>query len=416
MSRANYWRSGGLISLCAALSLSTLACEDVPRRDYEDFKARAEGLRLPPPELSDRSEISDITGLWLINARLSAGIDLGLRVRFSLPEKITSWPEDANALQPVTLQATIWLERQNPNDPEEQHVVQVNTNVGSDGRFVLVADPLILDPESLGLASAVEAIVNLNTKTLGANELCGEATGEVTKPIVIDLEGSTFFGARDDELTLSLADLPGRCPSSDPGGDGAGGAVGGATSGATSGAEGGAPVGGDGGSMAGALGGTEVTRPDPPDLSGVTTQLGDITGHWLVNVQTSAIPLKLWASLIYTPAPEGAGGYLEGSLRREMDTYDAPPLARISANVDADGRFEIWLPGLQVLAFTADLLISAAILPPIEGEARPAGWCGAGAGLVSPINLNLEGSTLYAQPWVPGSPLVEEELLSACPE
>jgi len=404
VSCAGYKSYVKLITLCAMILLSTLACEDVPRRDYEDFKARAEGLRLPPPELSDRSEISDITGLWLINARLSAGIDLGLRVRFSLPEGVESWPEDANGLQPVTLQTTIWLERQNPNDPEEQHVVQVNTNVGADGRFVLVADPLILDPESLGLASAVEAIVNLNTKTLDANELCGEATGEVTKPIVIDLEGSTFFGARDDELTLTLSELPGRCPAS---GDPEGGAQAGGTGGADGGADGG---------VEGGTGGAEVTRPESPDLSAVTTQLGDITGHWLVNVKTSILPLKLWASLIYTPAPEATGGYIEGSLRRDTDAFDAPPLATISASVDAEGRFEIWLPGLQVLTLSADLLITAAILPPAEGEARPVGWCGAGAGMVGPpFNLDLAGSTLYAHPWVPGSP-EPVELFEACPE
>lgn len=382
-----------------------LGCEDVPRRDYDDFKARAKSLRQAPPMLSELSQISDITGLWLINARLSAGIDLGLRVRFTLKEG-NEWPNTEMGLTPTSLLASIWLERHNPMvDPP---LIEVDTNVADDGRFVLIANPLILDPESLGLSSAVEAIVNLNTQTLNGNELCGEATGSVTIPLVIDLDGSTFFGARDDEQKLTLAELPGRCPSKD---QAQAGVEAGADAGLGSGMSG-----GDQGAMQGGQGGQEILRPESPDLSAVTAQLGDITGHWLVNVKTPFITLKLWASLIYTPAPDGGGGYVEGSLRRDTDAFNAEPLTTIHADVDEHGRFEIWLPGLQILAFTADLLITAAILPPLDGEALPRGWCGAGAGFLGPpLNRDLAGSTLYAHAWIPGSP-VPDMLFDMCPE
>jgi hypothetical protein len=385
------------------LFVISAGCEDIPRKDYEDFKRRAESLRQPPPELSEDSQLYDITGLWLVNARLNAGIDLGLRVRFSTLND-SPWPSDEAGLKPTTLKALIWLER---NDPlVDPPILEVETNVSEEGRFELVANPLALDPESLGLSSEVLADVVLSTQTLSADALCGDATGSVTVPLTLNLNGSTFYAQRDDDLTLTLAELPGRCPAGE-------GEDGGAEAGTEAGV-----MGGEAGVMGGVEAGEEVERPASPDLSDVSSQLGDLTGHWLVNVQTSVIPLKLWASLIFTPSPDGQGGAVVGALRRETDPFDAPPLVTFNAPVDAEGRFEVWLPSFELMgaiSVQADLLISALTLPPsVAGEA-PEGWCGAGAGQVSrPVPLNLEGSTLYAHPWTPGEPL-PEPLLSACP-
>ena len=52
----------------------------------------------------------------------------------------------------------------------------------------------------------------LHSQTRSADAFCGLATGSVTVPLVIDLEGSTFYAARDDDAALLLADLPSRCP------------------------------------------------------------------------------------------------------------------------------------------------------------------------------------------------------------
>ncbi len=135
------------------------------------------------------------------------------------------------------------------------------------------------------------------------------------------------------------------------------------------------------------------------------------------------LPLKLWASLIYTPDPAGGGGALSGALRRELDPFDAPPLVTFSTLVDAEGRFDVWLPGFVLdgaVRVEADLLIRGATLVGEGGAEGSAGgaaaaWCGGGAGQVRrPAPIALEGTTLYAHRWTPGTS-APDPLLGACP-
>ena len=52
----------------------------------------------------------------------------------------------------------------------------------------------------------------------------------------------------------------------------------------------GGDMGGDmGDDLGGNMGGTpEVQRPDSPNLDGISGEAADITGHWLMNVKSSA--------------------------------------------------------------------------------------------------------------------------------
>ena len=59
-------------------------------------------------EVEVSSQLSDLRGMWLLNAR--QGIDLGLRVEISAEE----WPERLEKGESHTFQAKIWLDRQDP--------------------------------------------------------------------------------------------------------------------------------------------------------------------------------------------------------------------------------------------------------------------------------------------------------------
>ena len=262
-----------------------------------------------------------------------------------------------------------------------------------EGRFILTADPLVLDPEVLNVTTAVEAIVNLESSTKSADEFCGVATGSVTIPLTLDLKGSTFGARRDDEGTLTLDQVPTKCFNEEAAGEEAAGAE--------------AP-----------------TRPELPPLARQDSAPADVSGHWLVNVKLPVpIPLKLWASLVYTPPNpnaevEGAaGGIIDGTLRREADPIDAEPIIRFTSMVSADGVFEVWMPNFTldgVVSVAGDLLIGGVLIPPSTEEDTLV-WCGEAAGEArSPLMLDLAGTTLYAVPWEPGSP-APEGLLDACP-
>ena len=61
-----------------------------------------------------------------------------------------------------------------------------------------------------------------------------------------------------------------------------------------------------------------------------------------------------------------------------------------------------------------DLLIGGVILPNGASDGSPI-WCGEAAGQArSPLMLDLAGTSLYAVPWVPGTP-APEDFPNTCP-
>ncbi len=359
-----------------ALVVGLAGCsEDTPRKDYDDYRARTADRRanacvpMGPPE----SRFADVRGRWFVYALLATGIELGLRVELS----------GDTSEAPNDLQARFWLDRADPDvDPP---LTVVMTRVHEDGTFVLVAD-LALPPELLGGDTTVLASVVLAVSTLSEHAWCGDATGNVTSPIVIDLMGSTFFATRDEVDALQKGDIPFQCPrvecvdepSSDSGPTG----------------DGGPPL--DGG----------VPRPAAPDLSDVASTRRDLTGHYLMHARLAgAIALKLWVSMLYAEATDADGrvaAFVEGSLRRATDLPGSTPLITFSTPVAADGRFDIWLPGLMLDSplgpVNADILLTSATLP--------VGFCGRAAGTVrSPITLDLANTNFAMTPWAPGTPL-----------
>ncbi len=367
---------------CLAVLLGT-SCSNGPKQDFDDFLHRADrsqrdgGAGAP-------SHYEELSGTWLVNSLLAGGINLALRMRFTV---------DAGP-PPVHAHVSIWLARPDGDPtPYSASALEIDTMIDADGKFILRADPLILGPNELPVNTTVKAIVVMDSRTLGKDEWCGSATGSVDEPLVLDLAGTTFSARRDEGDMLLRKDVPQRCPGAGP-----------------------APMRPDAGAA-------DAGRPMSPDLSRVPSHLADLSGHWILSSRLAgALPLQLWASLAYVPAGPGAGGAggagaggaggagpigggsLDGALRRAVDPPGTPALVTFTTRVDADGRFEVWVPSLELPTAGGDVIKGRILLGGATLSADA--FCGVGVGDVSsPIELDLQGTTFHAVRWTPGTPV-----------
>ena len=376
--------AAGLALALVGLLVALVACDSrTPRDDYDDFRDRTASARESDRTCTGGAGVfADIEGRWLINALLKGGIRVGLRIVFDLPE-------GADGTPPLDLNARIWLHDQ----PEDQPpLVTTTTRVAEDGTFELVADPLDLGTDVIESEAAVIAVVNMHSRIVDGDQWCGDATGSVTSPLNLALDGSTFYARRDDAGALVVDDLPFECP--------------------------GDPCAADMGvepDMGPDMGVEGPERPETPDLSAVASSRRDLTGEYLVHASLAgAVPARLWLSLLYRESVAEDGtlqAAIDGALRTVDAAPDSPASANFFAPVDADGRFEVWLPGfsLQIggLLVEGDILLAAATVED--------GFCGEVAGsTTSPFELDLANSTFSAMPWVPGSE-VPMDALNACP-
>lgn len=338
-------------ALLVAAAASLAGCRG-PGDDFADYLARRGDVagddRVVP------STLEDLSGRFVLHALLAGGLDLALRAELRMDV----------AAAPIPLHARLWLATANPDaDPP---LVETDTTVAADGTFSLDAEPLMIAAGAApGLNSDVVANVVLAASTQSPDAFCGTASGDVVEPLALDLAGSTFAARRDDAGTLAPADVPASCF---PGG------------------------GGDGGVIA-------TPRPMAPDLSSVPSVPADLSGNWILTAKLAgSIGLALWATLVFTPGPDG-GGALDGALRRATDPPGSVALTTFSTAVAPDGRFELWLPELVAGNTQASVLL--------VGATRSADvLCGAGAGRVhKPVDLDLAGTTFGAVRWTPGTPL-----------
>jgi hypothetical protein len=337
------------------LLLLTLAGCRSATDDYQDFLARrqvADGS-----EQMVQSTLQDLSGMWLLHALLAGGLDLGLRVELTMD----------TTQQPIPLHARMWLATADVTvDPP---LVVTDTTVAADGTFTLHAEPLKLAKGAApGLNIAVTANVVLSVSTQSTTSWCGTATGNVAEPLSLDLAGSTF-AARPETRSLMLTDVPQSCFPKTPGG----------------------------------MMVIETPKPPSPDLSSVPSASADLTGDWIITANLAgSVPLKLWASLVYTPGtPDGGtfAGSLDGALRRATDSPGSLALSNFTTQVTSDGRFEVWLPQLVAGTIQASVLL-------VGATRSPDVFCGAGAGQVhKPIDLDLAGTTFGAIRWTPGTPV-----------
>ena len=330
-----------------ALVCALTACRSASE-DYDAYLQRTcRGAVATAGPVSSRFE--DLSGRWLVHALLAGGLDLGLKMQL--------------AMNGSALHARLWLAAADPATAPP--ILETDTMVGSDGTFVLRAEPLELGPGALNVDSTVEANVVLSASTLAPDAWCGTASGDVSKPLMLDLAGSTFAARHDDGQT-TMAEVPTSCMPGASQGCGMNGPV----------------------------------RPPAPDLSSVTSRLADLTGQWILSARLAgSLPQKLWVSLEFVAGAPGMGGSLDGALRKATDPPGAPALLTFSTAVGPDGRFALWLPGVSIGSVRADLLLVAATI-------SADGFCGKGAGQVQePLMLDLKGTTFGAARWTPGTPL-----------
>jgi hypothetical protein len=321
--------------------------------DYNDFLARRPDAGA---NQTIQSTLEDVSGVWLLHALLAGGLDLGLRAQLTMDLKQT----------PIPMHAKMWLAISDYTT--EPPLVETDTTVAADGTFDLHAEPLVLMKGTTpGINVDVRANAVLHASTQNMTAFCGTATGTVEQPLALDLAGSTF-AARPDSRTLQITDVPQSCFPKD-------------------------------GSMMPPM----VVKPPAPDLSSVSSMVADLSGNWIIAANLAgSLPLNLWAELELTPGtPDGgdSAGSLDGALRRATDAPGSLALASFTTQVSSDGRFQIWIPDLQVGQTQASVLL--------VGATRSADvFCGAGAGQVQkPIQLDLTGTTFGSVRWTPGTPL-----------
>lgn len=361
---------GAVRQLAGCLLVLATACAPSPEDDLEDFVARADRAQ-PDAGAAPPGALHDLSGRWLMRLLLAGGLDLGLKLRIRMVLGQT----------PPPIEIDFWPAR--IDDATTPPAFSAAGTVGADGSFEVVIDPLVLGPEATPSGRPIRARLALSTRTLAADELCGEASGSVTEPLSLDLAGSTFHARRDEAGSLALADLLTQCPS-------------GPARPTTPPAP--PPAGPE--------------RPAAPDLSGVSTRLADVSGDYYFSaLLAGVVPLQAHLRLAYRPG--ATGGAIDGVLMRLADAPGAPAAATFSAAVDASGRFEIWLPDFRGqrpdgVTVEATLLLATGILDADR-------ICGLGAGTVrAPLMLDLAGTTFHAARWDPATP-APEAAPAACP-
>ena len=411
--------------LCLSAGLVALtACGDsLPRTDYDNFRSRTESERIAGEIIEGESQLRDLSGRWILHADLVGGIRLGLVTDF----QVTGMVADGEVPRSYTLK--VWLHDQDVpvqactadaecggdrtcsefSVCESPPLVVTTTEVADDGTFQ-IALPLNLPAEVVNTADPVIADVILNASTTDGDAFCGFATGNVTSPLTFVLDGSTFGATRyepaqlickvdGDACTtdeqLAIGDnydhvyrlRPNKCA------EGSGPET-----------DGGMPDMGvepDGGPQ----------RPESPDLATVESEARNLTGTYILTARVNgAIPLQLWVSLIHTQGE--TAGSLDGSLRSVTDMPGDDALETFTTTVDAEGRFEIWLPELVVATDLAT--VEANLL--LGGATVEMGFCGRATGevIAPPLGALNERTTFFAQPWDPGTD-VPEDAPSACP-
>lgn len=372
-------RASALLALLVPLA----ACDSrLPKDDYDDFRDRTATARESACTATGRrGTFADLEGRWLLNALLKGGISVGLRIVFAPAEGEDGTP-------PVEMDARVWLHDQPEDEPP---LVVTTTTVAEDGTFLLVADPLDLGTDVIESEAAVIAIVNMHSLALDGDAWCGDATGSVTSPLELKLDGSTFYAARDDEGALVLDALPFECP-----GDPCAPDMGVPDAGVDAAVDAG------------------PARPESPDLGDVQSARRDLTGEYFLLASLRGIAVRLWLSVLYRETVDADGeahAAIDGALRAITAPPGSPPSATFFAPVDGEGRFEVWLPDFSIqvgaTAVDADILLGAAT---VDG-----GFCGAAAGAArSPFMLDIAGSTFFAMPWTPGTE-VPMDAPNACP-
>jgi hypothetical protein len=180
-----------------ALADVPLRCPDVQPPPPDAGPPAADAAVEPPvPDLSAvPSAAHDLSGQWLLTARLPIGLPLRLWLSLAY----------AAGADGASLDGALRSTKAMPGDPA---LVHFDTRVDADGRFVIWLPGASLD---LGTAR-LDGDILLAGATLGDDAFCGQAAGAVRSPLKLDLAGTTFSAQRWTPGTPVPEDAPNACP------------------------------------------------------------------------------------------------------------------------------------------------------------------------------------------------------------
>jgi hypothetical protein len=152
-----------------------------------------------------RNSADSISGVWLLNAKLSNGIPLKLKTQIQYKKVNNPAMNQASA----TIRGIL----QRENDPlDAMPLTSFVAEVQSDGTFVIDLPQLSLD---VGIVVEGDLFFNatiFQTEDLDRAHWCGKASGMISKPLTLDLQGSTFYAWPIDEEGDLPDPLPAGCP------------------------------------------------------------------------------------------------------------------------------------------------------------------------------------------------------------
>jgi hypothetical protein len=179
---------------------NSLQLTDVPQ---SCFPRAAPGggpvVETPRPIAPDLSSVSsapaDLTGNWLLNARLAGSLPLQLWAELVYTAGTPDGGTTSGSLDGALRRAT--------DPPGSLALASFTTQVSADGRFEVWLPSLVV--------GKTQASVLLVAATRSADVFCGAGAGQVHQPIELDLAGTTFAAQRWPPGTPVSADSPNQC-------------------------------------------------------------------------------------------------------------------------------------------------------------------------------------------------------------
>ena len=177
-------RAGGTAALLVLAAAFLTGCPD-PQAEFDDFEARYEETKPPPVVAACGETVQSVEGDFLF--ALSAQIDAEKPILF-LASIVTE--ADGMHVSVTPLEAA-----------DRKTLIPPPLEIGpypidAEGNFVAALPQLTIP----GAANPITGSEIVATTTLSGavceNLLCGDVTGQVTEPLMLDLAGSTFAMAR----------------------------------------------------------------------------------------------------------------------------------------------------------------------------------------------------------------------------
>jgi len=184
-------------------------CTDAAGR-FDEFGKRITDAAPPEPDAAPIEQLPDINGYFLMSIAV-----------YFIPEKpilfyqenVFTANDDGTGVVDVTVTPLTVADRQPIGDPLVSEGVVVS-NAGTGAAHFVGVIPGPANPIS-GMQIELDCTAHFTIKS--ENFSCGDVTGSVTRPTLIDVEGSTMGSVRiaEDTYGEDLPDPVAACPSED---------------------------------------------------------------------------------------------------------------------------------------------------------------------------------------------------------